>query len=183
MGCKTHILMTSVLILSKLRSFCREFNTEIADSEFVLDLLNKWVVLGFCHRFRTWQLHVHCSLYCQSITVWSAELSFLKLKIIKTYLRSTISQEKLDCLALLAIENKAAKQLNTIVRQFCNHKVRQCKLMAWLQLIRYILCVPVRPTNSNSDEIIPLCCGLLAVCYSPHVTVMAFKCMFSLNFV
>jgi len=41
MRCKTHIMMTSVLILSKLRSFWREFNTEIAASEFVLDLLNK----------------------------------------------------------------------------------------------------------------------------------------------
>ena len=53
---------------------------------------------------------VHCVL---SVTVSSAERSFSKLKIIKTYLRSTISHERLDGLALLAIENEAAKQLNT----------------------------------------------------------------------
>ena len=46
------------------------------------------------------------------VTVASAERSFSKLKLIKTYLRSSISQERLDGLALLAIENEGAKQLN-----------------------------------------------------------------------
>jgi len=47
------------------------------------------------------------------VTVPSAEHSFSKLKVIKTWLRSTILQERLDGLALLAIENEAAKQHNT----------------------------------------------------------------------
>ena len=46
------------------------------------------------------------------ITVASAERSFSKLKIIKTYLRSTMSQDRLNELAILAIENEIAKSLN-----------------------------------------------------------------------
>ncbi|XP_050919588.1 uncharacterized protein LOC127137146 [Lathyrus oleraceus] len=39
------------------------------------------------------------------VTVASAERSFSKLKLLKTYLRSTMSQERLNGLALIAIEN------------------------------------------------------------------------------
>ena len=46
------------------------------------------------------------------VTVASAERSFSKLKIIKTYLRSTMSQDRLNELAILAIENEIAKSLN-----------------------------------------------------------------------
>ena len=54
----------------------------------------------------------------------SAERSFSKLKLIKTYLRSSISQERLDGLALLAIENEGAKQLNIddLLDKFANTK-------------------------------------------------------------
>ena len=55
----------------------------------------------------------------------SAERSS-KLKLIKTYLRSSISQERLDGLALLAIENEGAKQLNIddLLDKFANTKAR-----------------------------------------------------------
>ncbi|KAL4101287.1 hypothetical protein QTP88_021307 [Uroleucon formosanum] len=42
----------------------------------------------------------------------SAERSFSKLKLIKTYLRSTMSQERIFSLALLAIEKEESKNLN-----------------------------------------------------------------------
>ena len=41
------------------------------------------------------------------VTVTTAERSFSKLKIIKSYLRSSMSQERLDGLAMLAIEKSA----------------------------------------------------------------------------
>ena len=46
------------------------------------------------------------------VTVASAERSFSKLKIIKNYLRSTMGQERLDELGMIAIENEEAKALN-----------------------------------------------------------------------
>ena len=59
------------------------------------------------------ELATACILFATlPVTVASAEGSFSKLKIIKTYLRYTISQERLDGLALLAIENECAKQVN-----------------------------------------------------------------------
>jgi hypothetical protein len=39
------------------------------------------------------------------VTVVSAEKSFSKLKLLKSYLRSTMSQERLNGLTLIAIEN------------------------------------------------------------------------------
>ena len=64
---------------------------------------------------------VHCiASQCLS----SAERFFAKLKLIKTYLKFIISQESLDGLALLAIKNEAAKQLNTdnLLDSFANNK-------------------------------------------------------------
>ena len=45
------------------------------------------------------------------ITVASAERSFSKLKLIKSYLRSTMSQQRLNRLALLSIEKRYVKSI------------------------------------------------------------------------
>ena len=51
----------------------------------------------------------------------------LKLKLIKSYLRSSIAQDRLDSLALMSIENEAARQLDldTLVDKFANIKARE----------------------------------------------------------
>ena len=61
------------------------------------------------------------------VTVASGERSFSKLKLIKTYFQSTISQERLDNLAMLSIENDIAKtiDLEDILRNFTNKKARK----------------------------------------------------------
>ena len=61
------------------------------------------------------------------VTVASGERSFSKLKLIKTYFQSTISQERLDNLAMLSIENDIAKtiDLQNILRNFANKKARK----------------------------------------------------------
>ena len=46
------------------------------------------------------------------VTVASEERNFSKLKLIKTYLRSTMSQEKLNGLAILSIEKNTVKMLD-----------------------------------------------------------------------
>ena len=54
------------------------------------------------------------------ITFASAERSVSKLKLIKSYLRSTISQEKLSGLAILSIENEMLKKFEykILISQF-----------------------------------------------------------------
>ena len=48
------------------------------------------------------------------VTIASAERSFSKLKLIKTYLRSTVSQDRLHGLAMLSIEKKMLEQLDYV---------------------------------------------------------------------
>ena len=77
------------------------------------------------------ELTTVCALFLTlpSVTVASAERSFSKLKIIKTYLRSTMAQERLDGLTLLAIERDAAQKLDidSIIDKFANTKARVAK--------------------------------------------------------
>ena len=63
------------------------------------------------------------------VTVASAERSFSKLKLIKNYLRSSISQDCMDSLAILSIENKEAWSLNMekLIDKFAEKKARISK--------------------------------------------------------
>ena len=64
------------------------------------------------------------------VTVASAERSFSKLKLIKSYLRSTMSQERLSGLAIISIENARATQLELkgqIKEFFFKKKARKVK--------------------------------------------------------
>jgi len=56
-----------------------------------------------------------------------AERAFSKLKIIKNYLRSTISQDRLSGLATLSIENELAETLDydQLIDQFALQKARK----------------------------------------------------------
>jgi hypothetical protein len=61
------------------------------------------------------------------VTVASAERSFSKLKIIKNYLRSTMSQIRLSSFSIISIEKKIAKEINTsdIISTLANKKSRK----------------------------------------------------------
>lgn len=63
------------------------------------------------------------------VTVASGERSFSKLKLIKTYLRSTMSQIRLTSLATLSIENEIAENLDfsSVIKEFANRKARKVK--------------------------------------------------------
>ena len=58
------------------------------------------------------------------ITIASAERSVSKLKLIKSYLRLTMSQEKLSRLAILSIENEILEELEykNLISQFASQK-------------------------------------------------------------
>ena len=57
----------------------------------------------------------------------SAERSFSKLKLLKNYLRSTMSQERLNGLATLYIEKRLLDEIdiNTIINEFVSRNVRR----------------------------------------------------------
>ncbi|XP_063775451.1 52 kDa repressor of the inhibitor of the protein kinase-like [Pseudophryne corroboree] len=61
------------------------------------------------------------------ITVASGERSFSKLKLIKTYLRSTMSEERLSSLAILSIENEMVESIDytAAVQSFAAAKSRK----------------------------------------------------------
>jgi hypothetical protein len=46
------------------------------------------------------------------VTVASAEWSFSKLKLLKSYLRSTMAQERLNSLATIALESGLLEKIN-----------------------------------------------------------------------
>jgi hypothetical protein len=56
------------------------------------------------------------------VTMASAERGFSKLKLLKNYLRSTMSQERLNGLAICSIEKKILKsiELDTILNDFAS---------------------------------------------------------------
>jgi hypothetical protein len=61
------------------------------------------------------------------MTVASAERSFSKLKLLKNYLRSTMSQEMLNGLATLCIEKRLLDEIDieTIIDDFASRNVRR----------------------------------------------------------
>jgi len=85
-----------------------EFHNEIKNCKSVKDIL---VLLLTCDVLSSLpELGSACVLFCTlPVTVFTAERSFSKLKLIKSYLRSSIAQDRLDSLALISIENKAAR--------------------------------------------------------------------------
>ncbi|XP_074302386.1 uncharacterized protein LOC141633942 [Silene latifolia] len=64
------------------------------------------------------------------VTVASAERSFSKLKLLKSYLRSTMSQERLNGLALIAIENEILEQIEykDMINEFASQNARRINI-------------------------------------------------------
>jgi hypothetical protein len=67
-----------------------------------------------------------------SVSVASCERSFSKLKLIKTHLRSTMTQERLTDLAILSIEKTTFELINfdDIIDQFAERKARKINMHA-----------------------------------------------------
>ena len=61
------------------------------------------------------------------VMVASVERSFSKLKLIKSYLRSTMSQERLSGLAILSIEKEMLEELKykNLISNFASQKARK----------------------------------------------------------
>ena len=65
------------------------------------------------------------------VTVASAEMSFSKLKLIKTSFRTTMSQERLSGLAMISIENKYLDKLNydDLIEEFALKNARRSNFL------------------------------------------------------
>ncbi|XP_022893928.1 zinc finger MYM-type protein 1-like [Olea europaea var. sylvestris] len=65
------------------------------------------------------------------VTVASAERSFSKLKLIKSYIRSSMSQERLNVLAMISIEKNMLDKLDvsSLITNFISQNVRRLNLM------------------------------------------------------
>uniref|UniRef100_A0A453AZZ7 HAT C-terminal dimerisation domain-containing protein n=1 Tax=Aegilops tauschii subsp. strangulata TaxID=200361 RepID=A0A453AZZ7_AEGTS len=66
-------------------------------------------------------------LFTVPVTVASAERSFSNLKLLKNYLRSTITQDKLNGLATICIEEKLSDEIDIdpIISDFASRNVRR----------------------------------------------------------
>lgn len=66
------------------------------------------------------------------VTVASAERSFSKLKLLKSYLRSTMTQERLNGLAIIALENDVLEKINyeDIIGDFISRNTRRMMLFS-----------------------------------------------------
>jgi len=64
------------------------------------------------------------------VTVASGQRSFSKLKLIKTYLRASIKQDRLNGLALLSIENAVASELDysSVIEKFASLGARRGRI-------------------------------------------------------
>ena len=64
------------------------------------------------------------------VTVASGERSFSKMKLIKTYLRSTMLQDRLSSLGTLSIEKNIAENLDfsTLIKDLGDKKARKINL-------------------------------------------------------
>jgi hypothetical protein len=65
-------------------------------------------------------------------TVASAERSFSKLKLVTNYLRSTMSQDRLVCIARLSIESEIARKIyfDKVIPRFALKRSRKAPLNA-----------------------------------------------------
>lgn len=64
------------------------------------------------------------------VTVASAERSFSKLKLLKSYLRSTMTQERLNSLAMIALESGLLEKINYehIIEDFISKNTKRMML-------------------------------------------------------
>ena len=115
--------------MSETRSFVVEFREEIGGQKTVRDVLQLLYEYRIVSSFPQFQKLLTLFLTIP-VTVASAVRSFSKLKLIKTYLRSTMGQSRLADLAILSIENAEAKimDFSNLIKQFASvNAVRERK--------------------------------------------------------
>lgn len=103
----------------------KSFPTDISSPSEMLDYIYKDDILDLYPNMSI-ALRLLLTL---PVTVASGERSFSKLKLIKTYLRSTMSQETLSALAVLSIEQEVRKSvdMDLLTARFAEAKARKIR--------------------------------------------------------
>ena len=112
-------------LFDELKALCRSFPKALNPYE-VLVYLSHQKLNGLFPNVQI-ALRVLLSL---PISVASGERSFSKLKLIKTYLRSTMTQDRLVGLATISIEHELASSLDmkSLISDFAKAKARRIRL-------------------------------------------------------
>ena len=66
-----------------------------------------------------------------TVTKASAERSFSNLRALKTYLRNTIKEDRLSCLALMYIHQGIDLPVSKIIQDFAAKKARRLQIALW----------------------------------------------------
>ena len=110
-------------LYSELKILKEIINVEIKTPLEILDFIKK--VNSFPNAWIAYRI-----LLTIHVTVAPAERSFSKLKLIKSYLRSTMSQKRLGNLAILSIEKDLVSKLEykNLISDFASQKARKINL-------------------------------------------------------
>lgn len=112
----------------QLLAFQKCFSDELKNIKSVKNLLKFIMVDNYSSSSSFTEIITLCFLYLTiPVTVASAERSFSKLKLIRTYLRNSMSQNRLSSLAMLSIENTVARSIDLqgIITRFAAAKSRK----------------------------------------------------------
>lgn len=117
--------------VKRLRRHIRATNTTI-------EAANSWTTKEILQFIITWDFNESLPNLCLilkyfltiCVSVASCERSFSKLKLIKNYLRSTMSEQRLNSLAILSIERQIASTIDfdEVIDKFASIKARKHKL-------------------------------------------------------
>ena len=104
----------------------KAFQPHITESMTASEALSYIYENGLCSSFSNLVVLLRI-FFTIPVTVASGERSFSKLKIIKNYMRSTMTQERLSGLALISIEHEISDSidLTSVIKKFADAKVRR----------------------------------------------------------
>ena len=113
--------------VKEILTFRSTFRHEIEKSSSIREFADLLIIKNhFISSFMKCTLHFYY-LWSFLWLVASAVRSFSKLKLIKTYLRNSMGQERLRNLAILSIEQSMARNLNfdVVINTFAEQKSRK----------------------------------------------------------
>ena len=125
-------LAESILKTSAVKTLCRKHKPIVHNANFGTKQLGLLELLNVLEEYRLESIFPNLSVSLRMFltaptTLAYAEMSFSKLKLIKNYLRSTMSQDRLNNLTRCSIESGIAKQIefDTVICSFAKKKARQ----------------------------------------------------------